>query len=207
VGCIRQMSTNSWLVPVACTALISGCSLAPSQPPVSSTTPSASQMASSTLADLTSRPMKVPHLAPGATCPQSKMSRASPYSGDGLGTGPAYAITGGQDLVADPNVVTKVLWVVDPKYGGPVRIRGAQLDGVHGLLFEAGGNHWSGAPVKTLERSSGAVNLEAGTPTGAPWRYWPSYTYAESPGCYAWQVDGLSFTELIVVAVHQPAYA
>ena len=141
------------------------------------------------------------------------MSRPSPYSGDGLGNGPAYAMLGGQDLVADPNVVTKVLWVVDPKYGGPVRIRGAQLDGTHSLLFEAGGNHWGGAPIKTLERSGGAINLfpeldlqEPGTPTGAPWRYWPSDTYAESPGCYAWQVDGLSFTELIVVAVHEPVY-
>jgi hypothetical protein len=156
--------------------------------------------------------MKVPYLVHGATCPQSRISRPSLYSGDGLGNGPAYAI-GGQDLQSDPNGVTKVLWFVDPKYGGPVRIRGAQLDGTHGLLFEAGGNHWSGAPVKTLDRSGGVINLfpeldllEAGTPTGAPWRYWPSYTYADSAGCYAWQVDGLSFTELIVVAVHEPVY-
>jgi hypothetical protein len=27
---------------------------------------------------------------------------------------------------------------------------------------------------------------------------WPSGTYVATPGCYAWQVDGLGFTELII---------
>jgi hypothetical protein len=83
------------------------------------------------------------------------------------------------------------------------------LDGSRSLLFEApSGNQWSGAPAKVLQTPNGVVDLvseldfqEPGTSTGAPWRYWPSYTYVGSPGCYAWQIDGVSFTELIAVAV------
>jgi hypothetical protein len=42
---------------------------------------------------------------------------------------------------------------------------------------------------------------EPGTSPGGSWRSWPSYTYAAMAGCYAWQVDGANFTELIVVSV------
>jgi hypothetical protein len=31
------------------------------------------------------------------------------------------------------------------------------------------------------------------------WREFPYFTFVRSPGCYAWQVDGLSFSEVIVV--------
>jgi len=43
--------------------------------------------------------------------------------------------------------------------------------------------------------------LEAGTPTGVPWRGWPSYTYAAAAGCYAWQVEGTSFSQTTIAVV------
>jgi hypothetical protein len=150
--------------------------------------------------------MILPHLAAGATCPRAKVSRPSPSSGYGLGDGPLYAI-GVEGLPSDPAGVTKILWAADPTYNGPVRIRGGQLDGAGILLFEApDANTWAGPPVKLLQTPNGELALvpeldfeRAGTATGAPWRYWPSFTYVAGPGCYAWQVDGVGFTELITV--------
>ena len=42
-----------------------------------------------------------------------------------------------------------------------------------------------------LESHSIFPNVPAG------WRMWPSGTYVASPGCYAWQVDGVGFSEII----------
>lgn len=202
------MTANGWLATLASAAALAGCSFGPSQTPLSKIPPSSSPVPTAALTSLADRPMKLPHLAAGATCPQAKFSRPTPASGYGLGDGPVYAI-GVQGLRSDPSSVTKVLWTADPIYAGPIRIRGSQLDGSRGLLFEAAsGNQWTGSPVKALHTPNGVVDLvseldfqETGTSTGAPWRYWPSFTYVETPGCYAWQVDGVSFTELIAVAV------
>lgn len=119
----------------------------------------------------------------------------------GLGDGPVYAVAG-QRVKSSPTNSNKVLWVADPAYTGPIRIRGGQLDGDGKLLL--GGplhNYWSGQPV-TVGRDTLYPELdllEPGTPTGAPWRAWPSNTYIATPGCYAWQVDGLGFTEIIPI--------
>jgi hypothetical protein len=33
----------------------------------------------------------------------------------------------------------------------------------------------------------------------AGWREFPYSTFVKSPGCYAWQVEGATFSEVIVV--------
>jgi hypothetical protein len=39
----------------------------------------------------------------------------------------------------------------------------------------------------------------AATPNGTKgWRQWPGGTYVHSFGCYAWQIDGTSFSTVIV---------
>ena len=153
--------------------------------------------------DLAGRPVNLTRLAPGQTCPQSTLRQTDPERfGMGLGDGPVYAVAG-QKVKSTPTTGNKVLWVADPAYGGPIRIRGGQLDGDGDLLL--GGplhNYWLGQPVKHVSGFDLYRELdliESGTPTGAPWRAWPSETYIATPGCYAWQVDGLGFTEIITI--------
>ncbi len=85
----------------------------------------------------------------------------------------------------------KVLWVSAPAYQGPVLIRGARLDGSGVVQFATGGS----APTSEFKL------LEPGASSpgeGAGWREWPSYTEVPQPGCYAYQVDGTSFSAVIV---------
>jgi hypothetical protein len=44
-----------------------------------------------------------------------------------------------------------------------------------------------------LMKSSSTIG---GLPAG--WRFWPAFTYAPTAGCYAWQVDGSTFSQVIV---------
>jgi hypothetical protein len=81
----------------------------------------------------------------------------------------------------------KVLWVADPRYAGPALIRGRQIDGSDELRFE-----WGSEPAAELW----FTELNGTTDDG--WRDQPSYTRVRAPGCYAYQVDGLDFTEVIV---------
>ena len=155
--------------------------------------------------DLAGRPLKLTRLAPGQPCPRSSPRQTDPQRfGMGLGDGPVYAVAG-QRVKSSLTTGNKVLWVADPAYAGPIRIRGRQLDGDADLLL--GGplhNYWSGQPVKHIsgfDLYRELDLLESGTPTGAPWRAWPSETYIATPGCYAWQVDGLGFTEIITIQV------
>jgi hypothetical protein len=66
-------------------------------------------------------------------------------------------------------------------YDGAVLIRGRQLDGPHAVGFGEG--H---VPFDELQ-----------LPPGAP-RQWPTFTRVTARGCYAYQVDGTSFTSVIV---------
>ncbi|HEX9299631.1 MAG TPA: hypothetical protein VF968_05830 [Actinomycetota bacterium] len=82
----------------------------------------------------------------------------------------------------------KVLWVVSSAYTGPVLIRGEQLDGPRSLGFSLGG-----PPAYT------ELQLPPGkAPRGnGGWREWPTETRLQASGCYAYQVDGTDFSEVI----------
>lgn len=82
---------------------------------------------------------------------------------------------------------SKVLWVSSPDYDGPALIRGYQIDGTNELRFERGAD-----PPAELRLP------EEGGSAPAGWRNWPSHTRVRAPGCYAYQIDGLDFTEVIV---------
>jgi len=80
----------------------------------------------------------------------------------------------------------KTLWFAFPNYQGPVLIRGRQLDGSHDVVF--------GEAPSVVD-----PELPAG-PTingGHGFREWPGGTWLRAPGCYAWQVDGLGFSDVI----------
>ena len=73
----------------------------------------------------------------------------------------------------------KILWVART-YRGPALVRGRQLDGPNEVRFDL-----ERVPVKEMY-------------LGLKTRERPSTTRVRAPGCYAWQVDGTSFSRVIV---------
>jgi hypothetical protein len=147
------------------------------------------------------RPLHLPTLASGRHCPvAAPPHELSSVFGPGVGDGPVYAVFGGTLTFEYPPRAKsqfagsawggqKVLWVGNPVYSGPVLIRGHQLDGPNEVRFEDGV-----VPSLQLlfEPSDGIANSFSG------FREWPSYTRLRASGCYAWQVDGTNFSEVIV---------
>ncbi len=150
---------------------------------------------------LSSRPLQLLKLEPGAECPRAHARQVNANFGIAIGDGPAYAAGFSADGILNVGFPAptespfygsewsgaKVLWIVNPSYQGAVLIRGGRLDGSGLLRFE------TGTPPPS------ELWIEA-APTAGPldWRNHPSYTRLQSPGCYMYQVDGLNFTETII---------
>ncbi len=79
---------------------------------------------------------------------------------------------------------TRVNWTA-PGYQGPILIRGRELGGPHAVGFGEG--H---VPYDELQFDGRAF--------GAPAGQWPSFTRVRGSGCYAYQIDGTSFSEVVV---------
>jgi hypothetical protein len=100
--------------------------------------------------------------------------------------------------------LVRTLWISRPEYNGPVLVRGGRLDraGVlgfgHGLpprtslRLPAGG--W---PLTRLGSREGGAARQAG------WRVTAVPTLIRSPGCYAFQVDGLGFSYVLAFGVQE----
>jgi hypothetical protein len=116
--------------------------------------------------------------------------------GNGIGPGPAYPIfgTGTLQIAPPENFAStswggqKVLWFVLPSYSGPVLIRGGRLDAPGLVRFEIG-------DVPPRELMIPGRNGPRGR---------PSYTRLEGPGCYAYQIDGTTFSRIIVFRAEGP---
>lgn len=153
------------------------------------------------------RPLRLPAVARGASCPASTGTTVTHpgMGGVALGTGFVTVITsqagdlahGVVDL-ANSNVVgwygIKTDWAISPNYSGWVIVRAEQLNG-HGPIAALG------------EATIGPVVIPPGptSNTFAGWREQPSGTYVKGPGCYGFQVDGSSFSEDIVVDAVLPS--
>jgi hypothetical protein len=127
--------------------------------------------------------------------PKGDLSRLG-FVGTAWGSGPAYPgglTEGGKPVLRYLNPIpadsgfygsrwfgNKVLWMFDRSaYRGRVLIRGRQVDGMNELRFELGR-----LPPREMRLDSLTAR--------------PSYTRVLAPGCYAYQVDGKTFTSLIV---------
>jgi hypothetical protein len=146
------------------------------------------------------RPLHLPTVAPGAACPVSGVGRinfARYGVGRGIGPGPAYPIGFAQpgsalQFTYPPDPASefagslwsgqKVLWFVAPRYRGPVLVRGGRLDYSGWLRFDRG-------KIPPLE-----MRIQKGH---GP-RDRASYTRLRAPGCYAYQIDGTTFSRVIV---------
>jgi hypothetical protein len=172
---------RGWLIWLVCTAVA-----------VASLAPNATARVSGA-GDLR-RPLHLPHLATGAACPVSQLDPSVKFDrfgiAGGIGQGPAYPIgmqhgvlflvaASGSDA-GSPWAVQKVLWFVHPRYRGPVLIRGRRLDGPGLVRFDRG----------TLPASDLRV------PAGAKER--PSFTRLRAAGCYGYQIDGTTFSRVVI---------
>ena len=84
----------------------------------------------------------------------------------------------------------RIFWITAPTYHGPILIRGWQLGGTHPVRFST-----LDGPLLP------DVQLPPGTNLGGGWRQQILYVRVRMPGCYAWQVDGTSFSYTIAFHV------
>jgi hypothetical protein len=168
-----------------------------------SSEPSAKPSTPTMLVSLHQRPIHIPHLNAGEPCPVSRPRTLSPAFAPGLGDGPVYPVGFAKRSVLafeyppPKNSLfagsewggQKVLWVSNPSYDGAILIRGHQLDGANPVRFGQGDI--------TLLNELAFRRGEADNLTGA-WRNFPSYTRLRAGGCYAYQVDGAGFSDIVV---------
>jgi hypothetical protein len=153
------------------------------------------------------RALAIQAIAPGTSCPVSVRTGTLARMGLGVfpawGPGPAYPAFdpphaeiaqvfefGPQPEYADWGI-EKVMWAVDPRYVGPVLVRGRQLDGANELRFE------NGSPGFTREQTlhpAAELRLVGGY-------VHPAVTRARSAGCYGYQIDGVGFSRTIVFTI------
>jgi hypothetical protein len=159
------------------------------------------------------RPLHVPVVADGAPCPVSGVGAANfgKYGvANGIGPGPAYPIGFGQpgsvlqfgppdssgEFAGSAWSGQKVLWFVVPAYRGPVLIRGRRLDAPDVLRFDRGKVPPTEMRfMKNMARAGGAGEYGQ--------RERPSYTRLRAAGCYAYQIDGTTFSRVIVFQARQ----
>jgi hypothetical protein len=152
------------------------------------------------------RPLHLPRLAPGTACPISRVdrridwTRVRIYGGSGIGHGQVYPGLGssGRRLSATRDVEYggawargKVFWYVGPKYRGRVLLRGRRLDGSQGLGFNG-----RRLPARELRIEPFDTVSWEGQPAGS--RGMPADVRVRAPGCYGVQIDGTTFSRLVV---------
>jgi hypothetical protein len=149
------------------------------------------------------RPLHLPHLRPGKRCPISP-SQTARWGTDGqltlTGRGPTYLIGGGRISIALSARDSlgwygqKTPWAIRRSYAGPILVRGARIDRRGQVRFAYGyGDH-----LRELQWDAGA---DQGLPPDPRFRFLASGTLFRAAGCYAYQIDGISFSEIVVVRV------
>ncbi|GAA3346716.1 hypothetical protein GCM10020358_58760 [Amorphoplanes nipponensis] len=141
-------------------------------------------------------PLRLPVMAPGDRCP---VTPKHAWSGPGqatavLGDGPLYPIADyfpggvlelrGEDREPDGSYVKKVRWL-GAGYRGPVLLRVARIDG-------------PGAASAQFSYFGGLRDDGYHAELTEPDNDLPATTTVGGPGCYAYQVDGASFSRTIV---------
>lgn len=153
------------------------------------------------------RPLRFPVLHPGQPCPASSahaIANPALIYGAALGPGPAQVVVEGAGDLTHGNADllqsftpawrgSKTLWLIQPAYQGPILIRAQQLDGNGPIDINSASDGPSLPPAPLILPPGPTPNHIKG------WREAPAGTWVKSSGCYGWQVDGLTFTEVIVV--------
>ncbi|HKC18413.1 MAG TPA: hypothetical protein VKE27_02165 [Candidatus Dormibacteraeota bacterium] len=142
---------------------------------------------------LQSKPLHLDQLAAGAACPVSSSvdlnvkAQSGKWPNYGFGSGPAYV--SGQFTWYSAGSQALVI-LVDPKYKGPVLIRAHRIDG-------SGSVNIGGDGLQPLSDGYGLAQ------TSSPpyWGTWVGSITPSTPGCYGIQLDGTSFSVVVVIEV------
>jgi hypothetical protein len=197
------------LVALVVASALTACGSVPGPARPSASAPPATG-ASSEPAELTAlrvRPLRLPTLATGGECPVTRAGPLDPPPppGHALSTGGAPSALGDAPLFPDARYfdqktrlgvrsghphpgwyVAKTPWASATGYRGWTLIRTASLDG-------------SGQALVVLQLPDGpAIGDAVAVNVQADWQYWGGSTEVTNPGCYAYQIDGSGFTEVIV---------
>ncbi|MEJ3745081.1 hypothetical protein WEI85_17510 [Actinomycetes bacterium KLBMP 9797] len=145
----------------------------------------------------TGPPLRLPTVDADAPCP---VTPSRPWSGAGvatavLGDGPLYPVADyfqpgpvlrlrDDDRLPDGGYTKKVRWI-GSGYTGPVLVRAARIDGAGSASVTFS---------YTGERRDGGYYAELRAPDSDL----PATTTVSGPGCYAYQVDGTTFTTTII---------
>jgi hypothetical protein len=147
--------------------------------------------------------MHLPHLAAGTRCPISPPARkVDPNEAAALGPGPIYLVSLFAHKAVMPFVEPSrtglfggsswggqvLKWIGAPSYHGPLLVRGRKLTGRDGLGFGAGK-----IPLVEMDVPPFGAHMNPGG-----WQLWGGYARLRSPGCYGLQVDGTTFSEVII---------
>jgi hypothetical protein len=122
-----------------------------------------------------------------------------------IGRGPAFLVDVGR---ADPATIymnfsfpdgqgwyaQKTPWMVSREYEGPLLVRAARIDRRGPVRFAYGyGQH-----LRELYWAAGA---DQSLPRNPDYRFLASSTLVRTRGCYGFQIDGTSFSSVIVARV------
>ncbi len=154
--------------------------------------------------------------ASNAGCPASPMVNFAHTAPDyGFGAGPAYLsgqtswYSGGQAAIL----------MVDSTYSGPMLVRASRFGGGGASQIALVGEtlppsafaaeaakerQHSVTLVSAVDATGGGLQLQA-APSSSFWRAWLGRLSTDGPGCFALQVRGTGFTEVIVFAVQAGA--
>jgi hypothetical protein len=171
---------------------LTGCGLAVDTPPPSSPT---SSPAASAPTILLARTLKLPVVDVGEPCPVTPVTSRKLDIADPRGSGPFY-LGGGMPKAAF--AWNKTAWELVDGARGPVLLRGGRADGAGQLQF-------SGSPADASDKgvtlsSGGGVSAAFYQRVIAPGPADTFYLYPSTAGCYALQVDGPSFEQIIVIS-------
>jgi hypothetical protein len=155
-------------------------------------------VSSSSKSETLHRPLDLPKLKPGEACPTAGQD-AGPVYPVGFKRGAEAALSFLYPPPKDSSFAgsgwggQKVLWAASPDYRAPVLIRGRRLDAPGEVRF----SHPGGRALKEL-RLPATATWATGPGLAKGWRYFPTYTRLRKTGCYAYQVDGTSFSRTLV---------
>jgi hypothetical protein len=146
----------------------------------------------------------MPQLDAGSTCPVTPLESGIDFRsygvGRGIGDGPVYPAPFSPKATQPLNdyvVPTgwhggKHVFLTLPSYRGPALIRGRQLDGAGVVTFAS--NEIPGAPSPAAPQPT--LRIRAGLGSVAR-----MFFFLTPPGCFAYQIDGTTFSKIVVFAV------
>jgi len=160
---------------------------------------------------LVTRPLHFPSLAAGENCPATPGHpiHTSFFDGVALGTGPVRVLVSNKgDLLrgraalgtsqAPGWFALQTLWFSVPGYDGPFVVRAKRLGASGPIRVQPGDSGTVPGSGPLVVPAGSTINTQDG------YRTVPGSSWVTSSGCYAWQIDGQNFSEVITVDALSP---